>query len=124
VTRYEQDFWQRLDELMASSTLHLDRPKGTPHPRYPTFVYPLDYGYLEGTAAVDGSGLDVWLGSLQHKRVTAIMCTVDLGKRDAELKLLLGCTAKEARLLLEVHNIGVQSAILVERPAETRIGTR
>ena len=78
-------------------------------------IYPLDYGYLEGTMSADGSGLDVWVGSLPDKAVTSVLCTVDLDKRDAEIKILLGCTPEEARQIVAIHNVGGQAAILVER---------
>lgn len=110
------DFWRGLDELVQACPLKIDRPKGTPHPRYPDFLYPLDYGYLEGTTAGDGAGIDVWRGSLPEKQVTAIICAVDLEKRDSETKLLLGCTPQEAHSILAIHNEGTQSAILIERP--------
>ncbi len=57
------EFWDFLDNLVASHTLVIDRPKGSQHPRYSDLVYPLDYGYLEGTTAIDGGGIDVWLGT-------------------------------------------------------------
>lgn len=56
-------FWQRLDELLATSKIVIDRPKGSCHPRFPEIVYQLDYGYLDATTSTDGEGLDVWLGS-------------------------------------------------------------
>jgi inorganic pyrophosphatase len=110
------NFWHVLDTLVNTSTLIIDRPKGSAHPRYPDFSYPLDYGYLEGTTSGDGMGIDVWVGSLPEKRVTALLCAVDLEKRDAEMKLLLGCTPGEARQVLAIHNKGTQSAMLLERP--------
>lgn len=109
-------FWERLAELVAGSQVVIDRPKGTVHPRYPEFIYPLDCGYLEGTQTIDGGGVDVWIGSLPEKRVTAVVCNVDLVKRDTELKLLLGCTSKEAEMILQTHNNRFQSAILIPRP--------
>lgn len=112
----ENPFWQQLDVLVNACPMILDRPKGTPHPRYPDFIYPLDYGYLEGTHSADGDGIDVWVGSLPEKQVTAIICNLDLLKRDSEMKLLLGCTPHEAQQLLAIHNTGTQSAILIERP--------
>ena len=111
-------FWHALDALVQASTIKVDRPKGSAHPRYPAFLYPLDYGYLEGTTSGDGAGIDVWLGSLPEQHVTALLCTVDLEKRDAEMKLLLGCTREEAQTLLAIHNNGAQSATLLERPPE------
>lgn len=113
----EQQFWQGLDELVAGSSLVLDRPRGVSHPRYPSRVYPLDYGYLEGTHAADGGGIDVWVGSEPERGVTGMICSVDLLKQDAELKILLGCTAGEVEQILAVHNQGASAALLVQRPA-------
>ena len=108
-------FWDKLDRLVADGTIRIDRPAGSAHPRYPSFIYPLDYGYLEGTGSSDGNDLDVWIGSLPGRAVTAVLCTVDLVKRDAEVKILLGCTPDEARQIAAVHSTRAQAAILVER---------
>jgi inorganic pyrophosphatase len=40
-------------------------------------IYPLDYGYLEGTCGGDGAGIDVWVGLKADKTLTGILCTVD-----------------------------------------------
>ncbi|MEH1968083.1 MULTISPECIES: hypothetical protein [unclassified Nostoc] len=109
------DFWFKLDQLVAASSLKIDRPKGTLHPRYPSFVYPLDYGYLQDTRSGDGSDIDVWIGSLSSQTVTAVICCVDLEKRDTEIKILLDCTSEESRVILEIHNTGSQSAMLLVR---------
>ena len=116
-TRDEGDgFWASLDELVSQSAIKIDRPKGTAHPRFPEFIYPLDYGYLEGTKAGDGNEIDVWRGSLPGDSVTAVVCTVDMFKRDSEVKLLIGCTGDEAAAILATHNTGPQSAVLIQRP--------
>jgi inorganic pyrophosphatase len=112
----EDNFWLAVDRLVDTSTLVVDRPKGSPHPRHASWRYPLDYGYLQGTRAPDGDGIDVWVGSLAEVRVTGVIVTVDLDKGDGEFKLLLGCTAKEAQTALDVHNQGSQAGILVTRP--------
>ena len=111
----DSDFWHKLDQLVTSSRLIVDRPQGSPHPRYPALLYPLDYGYLEGTCSSDGGGIDVWIGSLRQRTVTGIICTVDLHNRDSELKLLLGCTPWEASQALGMHNSNSQAGILIER---------
>ncbi len=113
------DFWRVLDELVRVCPLKIDRPRGAPHPRYSDLIYPLNYGYLEGTRSGDEGGIDVWVGSALEKTVTAVACTVDLHKRDAEVKILLGCTPVEAQTVLAFHNSGSQSAFLIERPADT-----
>ena len=111
----DSDFWLALDRLVDTSTPIVDRPRGSPHLEYPSLRYPLDYGYLQGTRASDGDGIDFWIGSLPRTPVTAIILTVDLEKRDAEFKLLLGCTGDEARMVLDMHNRGSQAGILVTR---------
>jgi inorganic pyrophosphatase len=89
------EFWTMLAQLVAESELVVDRPKGSAHPRYPDFVYPLDYGYLKGTSSADGGGIDVWKGSSDDACIDAVVCTVDFLKRDSEIKILIGCTEVE-----------------------------
>ena len=113
----DNHFWTKLDELVAACTLRIDRPRGSAHPRYPDWIYPLDYGYLEGTRSADGGGIDIWVGSLADKKVTAIVCTVDTVKRDSEMKILIGCTPQEAEIIHSFHNDDAQAAVLMERPA-------
>ena len=100
---YNMDFWDALDQLAADSELVIDRPKGSAHPRFPNFIYPVDYGYLKGTASMDGGGIDEWLGNGDRK-LDAVMCIVDLMKRDSEIKLLLGCTEEEKAAIYQIHN--------------------
>ena len=117
---YDSQFWSALDKLVRSSRIVVDRPKGSLHPRFPQYRYPLDYGYLEGTSSMDGEGIDVWLGSSPSSSLTALICTVDLIKRDSEIKLLLGCTDAEIRTILAFHNqITQMRGILVPRTEET-----
>jgi len=107
-------FWQALDKLVQESEIVIDRPKGSPHPRYPAFIYPLDYGELKGTTSMDGDGIDVWLGTNPAKEVDAIMCIVDLTQRDSEIKILIGCTEKE--IVYRVHNeTEVMKGVLLRR---------
>jgi Inorganic pyrophosphatase len=101
---YDKEFWAAVDALIASSVIHIDRPKGSRHPRYPDCVYKFDYGYLTNTESMDGGGIDVWRGSLDKARCDAIICTVDLFKRDSEIKLLIGCADEEKTAIYEGAN--------------------
>jgi inorganic pyrophosphatase len=112
----DTSFWSNLDRLLAQHRLVIDRPKGSVHPRFPDFRYPLDYGYLDGTSGGDGGGIDVWVGSLPDRRLEGVVCTVDLDKRDTEVKLLLGCTSAEMQMVLATHNSGPQGGVLFQRP--------
>ena len=111
----EASFWTHLDTLIRSSALVIDRPKGFSRAHAPSAIYPLDYGYLQGTSSSDGEGIDVWRGSLPEGYLDAVVCTVDVQKRDAEMKLLLGCTTAEKHAICHFHQSAVTAAILVER---------
>jgi inorganic pyrophosphatase len=93
------DFWQRIDALLDEHEIVIDRPKGSRHPRFPQIVFPLDYGYLKGTSGGDGKEIDVWKGSLKGNPLKGVICTVDSLKKDAELKLLIGCTEDEIEIV-------------------------
>lgn len=99
----EDGYWRILDGLAATSTIVIDRPKGTSHPQYPDSIYPVDYGYLRDTASMDGSGIDVWVGT-GLCGIDAIICVADLVKGDSEIKILIDCTEEEKRLIFGVHN--------------------
>jgi inorganic pyrophosphatase len=115
-SEHSAEFWQALDKLVSEFEITIDRPKGSSHPRYPEFIYPLDYGYLKGTSAMDGGGIDVWLGSGSLRRVDAVICVIDLVKRDSEIKVLIGCNEEEKALIYKVHNeTAKQKGILIRR---------
>ena len=43
---------------------------------------------------MDGGGIDVWKGTAGNI-IDAIICTVDLIKKDSEIKILFGCGEDE-----------------------------
>ena len=98
-----EDFWKVLDELVSNSEIVIDRPRGSAHPRFPNFIYKVDYGYLKNTSSMDCAGIDVWIGS-GDKKIDAVMCIVDLMKRDSEIKILIGCTEEEKTEIYKTHN--------------------
>lgn len=113
--QYDQKFWESVDALVSNSELIIDRPKGTAHPRYPQFIYPVDYGYLQDTTSMDGGGIDVWKGSGSATAPDAILCIVDLHKRDSEIKILLACTQEEKQIIYEEQNKEGMHALLIQR---------
>lgn len=44
------------------------------------------------------------MGRNEWKNIDAIMCIVDLMKRDSEIKILIGCTEEEKTIIYETHN--------------------
>ena len=113
--KYSAEFFAALDKLVSESEIVIDRPKGSRHPKYPDFMYRLDYGYLKNTSSMDGGGIDVWVGSGKGK-VCAVMCIVDLMKKDSEIKILIGCTEEEKQIVCRTHNeTEFMKGILIER---------
>jgi len=114
--KMETLFWQKFDELLKTQKMVIDRPKNTRHPRFPEMVFPIDYGYLEGTQSQDGGGIDLWSGTAGHRNLIAIVVTLDIMKKDSEIKLLIGCTEEEIRNIEEFHNCYYQVGLLIRRP--------
>lgn len=50
-----------------------------------------------------GAGIDVWVGSCE-KKIDAIMCIVELMRKDSEIKILVGCTEEEKAIVHDSHN--------------------
>lgn len=111
------EFWQYLDELAHGCQVVIDRPSGSTHPRFPGLVYPLDYGYLAGTSGADGAEIDLWIGSQGAGQITGILCTVDLLKKDSEMKVLFGCTEDDVQRILQFVNGDSMRAIYISRHA-------
>lgn len=103
----DEKYWLAMQALLESTQVVIDRPRGRPHPRYPELIYPLDYGYLEGTSSGDGDGIDVWIGTAGSKTLSGILCTFDTVKRDAEIKLLAGCSLQDVETILQFNNDGM-----------------
>ena len=113
---FDAAFWRSLEKLVEDSEIVIDRAAGTAHPRYPDFIYPLDYGYLANTSAMDGGGIDVWRGTDPRQRIVGILCTLDLMKRDSEVKILIGCTEDEIQTIYRAQNEVCMHALLIRRP--------
>lgn len=102
--KYDKDFWNALDSLVFNSTIIIDRPKGSIHPKYADFTYKIDYGYLSDTTSLDNEGIDIWRGTDPAQKINGIICTVDLKKKDSEIKILIGCTESEIKTVFKAHN--------------------
>jgi len=92
---YNALFWEYLDKLVNENEIIIDRPIGTKHPKYEDMVYIVDYGYIKNTKSMDNNEIDVFVGSDPNKTIDSIICTIDLLKKDSEIKILIGCTEEE-----------------------------
>ncbi len=116
--KHNEQFWKEMELLIQTSAISIDRPKHSAHPQYPEMIYPLDYGYLENTTASDGDGIDVWLGSMNTKTLTGILCTFDKLERDAEIKFLFGCSPNDIDKILNFYDDGM-SVLYTPNPIYT-----
>ncbi len=81
----------------------------------------MDYGYLKDTTSADGSGIDLWCGSLPETICDAIICTVDQLKKDSEIKILIGCTEKEKAAIMRLHNDSeYMKGTMIQRKSEDK----
>jgi inorganic pyrophosphatase len=108
-------FFEAFDQMVNTCEVIIDRPKGTAHPRYSEFIYPVDYGYLDGTTSMDGGGIDLWLGESGEKKLDSIMVIVDSLKKDSEVKLLLGCSDEETDIIYQAMNEKGMRGMLITR---------
>ncbi len=89
--------WECWEALIRRNGITIDRPHGSRHPSHPSIIYPMDYGYVNGTSATDGQDLDVFRGTVRTGLAGAII-SVDHRKRDREFKLLYDCSPEEIYL--------------------------
>lgn len=117
VARYAgMSIWDHFDQLLRAGSVTVDRPGGTAHPKVREYVYPLDYGYLDGTDGGDGSGVDVWVGRTAGAGLTALLCTYDPVKRDSEIKLVVDCGPAEIGEIERFYAPQPQAVLVVHRP--------
>ena len=74
--KYNEQFWKDMELLIQNSSITIDRPRHSAHPRYPELIYPLDYGYLENTTSSDGGGIDIWLGSTANTKIKTFIIKI------------------------------------------------
>lgn len=89
--------WDAWEALIEEQGYTIDRPYRSAHPRFPEIIYPLDYGFINGTLGTDGEEVDLFVGSASNGLVAALL-TTDYGRGDREFKLLYNCTPAEIYL--------------------------
>ena len=69
--------------------IEIDRPARSAHPERPDMIYPINYGFIPGTLAPDGEGIDAYLLGVSEpvSECEATIAAVIRRKDDAEDKL-------------------------------------
>jgi inorganic pyrophosphatase len=113
--------WAGWEALIAANGLTIDRPYGTPHPHFPEIIYPIDYGYVNGTVSTDGQEVDIFVGSVRNGLV-AMLLTTDHRRGDREVKLVYGCMPEEVYLVNGFINFDrtlMDGVLVMRRPMHT-----
>lgn len=79
--------WARWAACIETQGLSIDRPRATPHPDYPSILYPIDYGFIPKTVGPDGEPIDVFVGTTNLGLVGALL-TADYRQEKRDLKFL------------------------------------
>ncbi|MFV0381986.1 MAG: Inorganic pyrophosphatase [Breznakia sp.] len=109
-------FWQKLDTIYVSSEIVIEHKKNTAHPRFVNAICPVDYGFLRDTMSAEMSKIDVFIGSGDVSRIHAIMVSVDILKKDCEIKILIGCSEEETHdILVFLNENESQKCVLLRR---------
>lgn len=113
--------WAGWETLILQNGITLDRPYRSPHPNYPEIIYPINYGYVNGTTSADGDEMDVFVGSAANGLIGLLM-TTDYGRGDREIKLLYHCTPEEIYLTNGFINFDrrrMEGTLVLRHPMQT-----
>jgi inorganic pyrophosphatase len=108
-------YWERLDKLIKDNGIIVDRKKGSVHPKYESIVYPINYGYIKNTTSMDNGGIDVFCGTKGNNDIQGILCTIDILKKDSEIKVLYSCTDEEIEIAKKFMESDYMSCLLIKR---------
>lgn len=110
--------WVGWEAVIDRSGITIERPRRSVHPRFPEIIYPIDYGYVNGTVGSDGDEVDVFVGTANTGLIAA-MITDDFRRGDREIKLLYRCGPEEVYLVngfINFNSTLMQGLLLMRRP--------
>lgn len=111
-------FWQKVDTLLLSSSIQVKCKKGTNHMKYPTMVYPLDFGFIMESEHKDVGAISFYKGE-HGEACDVLIVAVDILSKEIDVKLLLGCDETEEEDVLRfLNHTDFQKTIIVRRGEE------
>ena len=109
----------RLQQYLGKKvTVTIDRPLGSAHPKHPTLIYPINYGYLPDVIGGDGEPQDVYLMGVDTpvQQYQGVVIGIIKRLNDCEDKLVV---APEG---MQFHQAEIAQAVrFQERYYQTRI---
>ena len=114
--------WAGWDALITRNGFTIDRPHRSVHPSFPEVVYPIDYGYVNGTRSSDGEEVDVFVGTHAGGGLVGTALTRDRRRGKREFKLLYRCTPEEVYLVHGFLNFApalLEARLVLRQPMQT-----
>ena len=108
----QKEFFESLEKLIEENGIEIERQKGTAHPRFPDFIYEVDYGYIRSTKSQDGNEIDIFIGT-SNNGVAGCLVTLDLLKKDSEIKVLYNCTQEEIDKAVKMMSRGPMRCLIL-----------
>ncbi len=113
--------WQAWEQWIRAAGLTIDRPLLAAHPVWKEIVYPMNYGFVNGTTASDGEGVDIFVGT-EPLGLVGLIVTYDVRKGDREVKLLYDCAPGEiytAQGFLNFDQTRMAGFLVLRQPMHT-----
>ena len=108
-------FWQKLDTLLYSLNFKLVHHKGDKHLKYPTLIYPFNFGYYSDNIT---KGIATYYGD-HHNDCNSIIVGVDILSGECVVQLIIGLNKEEEeKLLYFLNQTAFQKTIIVRRSDE------
>ncbi len=87
-------------------TVTVDRPLGTPHPKYREMIYPINYGYIKNVFAPDGDEQDAYILGIDTPVATFTGVIIAIIERHDDIEEKWVVAPKEKRFTLEEIKAG------------------
>lgn len=116
INNKKQGFWGLLDRLIKQNKIVIYRSKDSKYSKFTDTESKIEYGYVEDGKSFNGKAVDVFLGSLRERRVTGILCDMDVMSKSLGIKILIGCNKEEKKKIVKfVNDSNYTKSILVNR---------
>ena len=108
-------FWQKVDTLYSFGDYKVVYRKGDRNERYPSLVYPCDFGYVKALDSDEDISMEVFKG--EHGRtIDALIICADILMKRFEVKALIGLNdAEQEEVLRFLDQTEFQKCVYVRR---------
>lgn len=113
-------FWQKLDTLVMSNVIEIEKKAGESHDELKSLIYPVDLGQISDTLGIGNHTLEIYRGKkLSGKGIQAIAVSCNILDKTVEVKLIVDCDEEEIQSIITfLNSMDFQKALLIRRGSE------